>query len=89
MNSSESFLRASLLQKCSLSCIPAYFRQRFAGVEVLNLSVNNIGAAGATAIADAIRTSGSLALKELVVPNGMEKHTALVAACKTKGVKLV
>ena len=53
------------------------------------LSNNEIGAAGAKAIADAIGASGSLALKTLSVPSAIRNHAELVAACKSKGVKLM
>ena len=53
------------------------------------LSSNNIGDAGAAAIANAIAVNASLKLKELVVPGGLEKNARLVAACRAKGVKLV
>ena len=48
---------------------------------------NNIGLAGAGALAGALRISGSL--EELWVPSAIEKHASLVAACKPKGVELV
>ena len=32
--------------------------------------------------------SGSLALKKLVVPNGLERHAELMAACESKGVEI-
>ena len=51
----------------------------------LSLAGNNIGAAGVKAIAEAIRASGSLALKTLWVSSNLAE---LVAACKSKGVKL-
>ena len=52
------------------------------------LTGNKIGIEGAKAIGEALRVNGSLALKKLVVPSGLEKHAELVAACKLKGVEL-
>ena len=49
------------------------------------LSNNKIGDEGAKAIAEAIRASGSLALKTLYV--GFS-HAGLKPACKEKGVTL-
>ena len=51
----------------------------------LNLRYNQIGDEGAKALAGAIGASGSLALKVLWVSSN---HAELVAACKSKGVKL-
>ena len=59
-----------------------------ASVTELWLSENEIGDAGAAAIANAIAVNASLKLKELVVPNGLEKRRQLVAACRAKGVQL-
>ena len=50
---------------------------------------NKIGDQGATAIAKALEVNGALKLKKLVVPNGLEEHEDLVAACRAKGVQLV
>ena len=52
----------------------------------LDLAHCDIGDEGAKALAAGVAASGSLALKKLVVPDGMEKHAQLVAACKSKGV---
>ena len=48
-----------------------------------------IGDEGAKALAAAVASSGSLALKTLYVPNAIKGHAQLVAACKSKGVKLM
>ena len=59
----------------------------------LVLFENNIGDAGAAAIANAIAVNASLKLEleleKLIVPHGLEKNAQLVAACRAKGVKLV
>ena len=55
----------------------------------LDLEENEIGVEGAKAIAAAVAASGSLALKKLVVPDGLERHAELMAACESKGVELV
>ena len=55
----------------------------------LELRGNNIGDEGAKALGAAVAASGSLALKKLVVPNGLERHAELMAACESKGVELV
>ena len=60
-----------------------------ASLKSLALNHNNIGDAGAAAIANAIAVNASLKLKELFVPDGLEKNAQLVAACRAKGVKLV
>ena len=52
------------------------------------LANNNIGDEGAKALAAGISASGSLALKKLVVPDGLERHAELKAACEWKGVEL-
>ena len=53
------------------------------------LAENKIGDQGASAIGEALKVNGALKLKKLVVPNGLEKHEDLVAACRAKGVQLV
>ena len=58
-------------------------------LHTLDLTFCGIGDEGAKALAAGVAASGSLALKELWVPYGMEKHAQLVAACKSKGVELV
>ena len=50
---------------------------------------NQIGDQGASAIAETLKFNGALKLKKLVVPNGLEEHEDLVAACRAKGVQLV
>ena len=50
---------------------------------------DNIGGEGTSAIAQVISETPSLALKELIVPSGVEKDERLKRACHTKGVKLV
>ena len=68
---------------------PAYPHTFASGsLATLILENNNIGDAGAKAIADAIGASGSLALKKLFVDDKHLKHKQLVAACKSKGVEL-
>ena len=54
----------------------------------LLLDGNSIGDVGAKALAEAVRSSDSLALKNLVAPGSIYRHAELVAACKSKGVKL-
>ena len=81
------FLKPVFYKKCSLSCIPAYFRQ-LGSLTELSLGQNNIGDAGAKELAGAIGASGSLALKWLHVPRAIRNHAELVAACKSKGVGL-
>eukprot|EP00966_Prymnesium_polylepis_P247163 5715647-Prymnesium_polylepis.1 len=54
----------------------------------LSLYGNQIGDKGAVAIAEALKVNGALKLKRLVVPDGLEKHKDLVAACRAKGVEL-
>ena len=54
----------------------------------LYLGGNNIGDEGAKALAAGVAASGSLALKTLFVPGAIGNHAELVAACKSKGVKL-
>ena len=60
-----------------------------ASVTKLYLYDNKIGDEGAKALASALEVNASLKLKELVVPDGLEKNAQLVAACRAKGVKLV
>ena len=55
----------------------------------LYLGGNSIGDVGAKALAEAVKSSGSLALKTLYVEDKLLKHAELVAACKSKGVRLV
>ena len=55
----------------------------------LSIDGNNIGEEGAQAIADALKMNESCALKELVVPDGIENHEGLKAACQLRGVELV
>ncbi len=54
----------------------------------LTLRENKIGDEGAAAVAAAMAASDSLALKQLVVDYALLQHAELVAACKSKGVKL-
>ena len=60
-----------------------------ASLTKLDIQMNEIGSDGALAIAQAITEAPSLALMELVVPQGIERDEHLKAACQTKGVKLV
>ena len=54
----------------------------------LNLGDNKIGVEGAKALAEAIRASGSLALKDLYVDDELREEEELAAACRAKGVRL-
>ena len=55
----------------------------------LEIGNNNIGDEGAKALAAGISASGPLALKKLVVADGVAKHAGLKTACKSKSVELV
>ena len=59
-----------------------------AQASLLGVLAQGAGDEGAKAIADAVAASGSLALRKLVVPNGLERHAELMAACESKGVEL-
>mgnify|MGYP001329607617 CR=1 FL=1 len=64
-----------------------------ASLRELRLDANQIGDVGLTALAGAISTSGALpgalpALKKVIVPSGLEQHTALVAACKPRRIQI-
>ena len=56
----------------------------------LNIAGNDIiDDEGVVAFARAISEAPALALKELVVPDGVEEDERLKAVCASKGVKLV
>ena len=78
------------------ACVQLFFflraRARFCAsgsLTALDLSINSIGDEGAKAFAAAVAASGSLTLKKLVVPAGLERHAELRDACRSKGVELV
>ena len=66
-----------------------HFLVRTASITFLSLEGNQIGDAGAAAIANAIAVNASLKLETLYVDYAILGNPQLVAACRAKGVKLV
>ena len=53
------------------------------------LGENKIGDVGMQALATAVSSGALPAFKKIVVPDGLENHPALVAACKPRGIEIV